>query len=285
MRWLFIISAEDSEDYRKQKKQWELVSASVPRETVCIDALSYKGAEPLDIAEDLIEINRGRKYEGILVAHGDRTDEIAGRYAALGGCRCLLGVCDITWEKDSPLFHKSVYQSNMEASFPIQPPFAAGLTSWKDRGYPVCTEMLPAERIIPRPLKATEEKILIEAGAKQKESDVLLAAGKGVRTKEDVQKLKELAADKGYMFGVTRPVAMNGWAPTDEIIGVSGHIYSPKVCITIGVSGSAAFYAGIENSGWIASVNTDEHAPIVKMSDIVVIDDYKNIWEKLSHIL
>lgn len=285
MRWLFIISAEDSEDYRKQKKQWELVSASVPEETGCIDALSYKGAEPLEIAEDLIEINRGGKYEGILVAHGNRTDEIAGRYAALGGCRCLLGICDITWEKDVPLFHKSVYQSNMEASFPIELPFAAGLTGWKDRGYPACTEMLPTERVLPRPVKATDEKVLIEAGTKQKESDVLLAVGKGVRTKEDVQKLKELAEDKGYMFGVTRPVAMNGWALIDEIIGVSGHIYSPKVCITIGVSGSAAFYAGIENSGWIASVNTDEHAPIVQMSDLAVIDDYKNIWERLSLIL
>ena len=87
------------------------------------------------------------------------------------------------------------------------------------------------------------------------------------------------------MFGVTRPVAMNGWALIDEIVGVSGHIYSPEVCITIGVSGSAAFYAGIEKSGFIASVNHDECAPIIGMSDVFVIDDYENILERLFQVL
>jgi len=138
---------------------------------------------------------------------------------------------------------------------------------------------------VPEHFKDGAEKTLIEAGEKQKESDVLLVVGKGVRSKEEVQKIKASAISRGYMFGVTRPVAMNGWALIDEIVGVSGHIYSPEVCITIGVSGSAAFYAGIENSGFIASVNHDECAPIIGMSDVFVIDDYENILERLFQVL
>lgn len=285
MKWLFIICAEGEDSYRKQKRQWEFVRAAIPEGMGSVDALAYRDARPLAIAEDLLELNSKKEYEGILTAQGEGMDEIAGYYAALSGCRCLLGVSDITWDKGGPLFHKAVYQSNMNASFRMEPPFTVGLTSWKDGEYAVPEKIRPIERILPKPLKHKAERVLIEAGAKQKESDILLAVGKGVRTKEEVQKFKALALDRGYMFGVTRPVAMNGWASIDEIIGVSGHIYSPKICITIGVSGSAAFYAGIENSEWIASVNTDEHAPIAKMSDLVVIDDYKNLWERLSQIL
>ena len=42
---------------------------------------------------------------------------------------------------------------------------------------------------------------------------------------------------------------------------------------------------GIENSGFIASVNHDECAPIIGMSDIFVIDDYENILERLFQVL
>ena len=173
----------------------------------------------------------------------------------------------------------------MEAAFRLEPPFALGLAQWRDREVPAYSQNQIFERIVPEHFKDGAEKTLIEAGEKQKESDVLLVVGKGVRSKEEVQKIKASAISRGYMFGVTRPVAMNGWALIDEIVGVSGHIYSPEVCITIGVSGSAAFYAGIENSGFIASVNNDECAPIIGMSDIFVIDDYENILERLFQVL
>lgn len=284
MKWLFVICGADEESGRKQKRQWEIVCSGLMGKPVSMEAIAYREAAPAAIARDIMELDQRETYDGILVAAGNYTEDIAGKYAALKGSRCLLSVSDITWDCDRVFFHKSVYQSNMEAAFCLQPPFIAGLAPWKERKCAVCSGMEISERILPLNVKGAAEKTLIKAGDRQKESDVLLAVGKGVRTRAEVQKFKEFAVNKGYMFGVTRPVAMNGWAGIEEIIGVSGHIYSPKICITIGVSGSAAFYAGIENSGWIASVNTDDHAPIINMSDVSVIDDYENVWERLSQL-
>jgi electron transfer flavoprotein alpha subunit len=104
----------------------------------------------------------------------------------------------------------------------------------------------------------------------------------GIRKREDIQKIRTFAQTHGFSFGVTRPVAMRGWASISEIIGVSGTIFSPKICVTIGVSGSAAFYVGIENSECIVTINTDESATIISQSDRVIIDSYENV---LDHLL
>lgn len=285
MKWLFVICAPDDVSYRKQKKQWKIINSALMDSSISITAVAYREAYTESIAQDIFELDYSEGYDGVLVAAGDYTEDIAGRYAALKECRCILGISGITRDGKEALFYKSVYQANMEAAFRLEPPFALGLAQWRDREVPAYSQNQIFERIVPEHFKDGAEKTLIEAGKKQKESDVLLVVGKGVRSKEEVQKIKASAISRGYMFGVTRPVAMNGWALIDEIVGVSGHIYSPEVCITVGVSGSAAFYAGIENSGFIASVNHDECAPIIGMSDIFVIDDYENILERLFQVL
>jgi electron transfer flavoprotein alpha subunit len=58
----------------------------------------------------------------------------------------------------------------------------------------------------------------------------------------------------------------------------------PDLCMALAVSGSAAFYAGIERSGFIVAVNTDEDAAIMKMADVAVLGDYRTILEALLHL-
>ena len=60
---------------------------------------------------------------------------------------------------------------------------------------------------------------------------------------------------------------------------------NPEVCIAVGASGAAAFYAGIEKSKFIVAVNTDEKAPIMKNADVVVVEDFKPFIEALNKIL
>lgn len=87
------------------------------------------------------------------------------------------------------------------------------------------------------------------------------------------------------MTGVSRPAAMNAWMPMNHLVGVSGAMASPQICITAGVSGAAAFYAGIEKSKFIAAINTDEHAPIMKNADVVIVEDFKPFITALNQIL
>ena len=89
----------------------------------------------------------------------------------------------------------------------------------------------------------------------------------------------------GAAFGVTRPVVMNAWAAPDRQIGVSGARTAPAVCVVAGASGAPAFLWGVERAGFIAAVDTDEHAAVVGEADAVVLDDAVAVVEALADIV
>ena len=91
----------------------------------------------------------------------------------------------------------------------------------------------------------------------------LVVAGRGAGSRGGVERLAAAAARMGAAFGVTRPVVMNAWAAPDRQIGVSGTRTAPAVCLVAGASGAPAFLWGVERAGFIAAVDTDEHAAIV----------------------
>jgi electron transfer flavoprotein alpha subunit len=113
----------------------------------------------------------------------------------------------------------------------------------------------------------------------------LLVSGRGVRKKEKVKRLEAIAKEIGAEIGASRPIAMNAWLPMNRLIGVSGAMTKPELCIAVGTSGAAAFFAGIEKSKYIIAVNTDEKASIVKSSDVAVIDDYESVLEELLKLI
>ena len=127
--------------------------------------------------------------------------------------------------------------------------------------------------------------VTLEDRKEQTVSPILIATGMGIRTKEEIMQIREYARFCGFSFGVTRPVAMRGWADIGEIIGVSGEIYAPYLTITIGISGAAAFMAGIEKSNYILSINTNPDAMISKQSDAIIIDEYQKVLPELFKYL
>jgi electron transfer flavoprotein alpha subunit len=110
---------------------------------------------------------------------------------------------------------------------------------------------------------------------------LLIVGGRGLGTRENVRHLKETAEAMGAAFGISRPLALNAWESMHRLIGVSGTIARPEICITAGVSGAAAFYAGIEKSKFIVAINTDPRARIIKAADVAVIDDYQAVMDAL----
>lgn len=117
------------------------------------------------------------------------------------------------------------------------------------------------------------------------DAKIVVAAGRGIRNKENASFLEETAKALGGELGASRPVAMNAWTPMSRLIGVSGEMIAPEVCITAGVSGAAAFYAGIEKSKFIVAINTDEQAPIMKKADVAIVDDFMPVIQSLREIV
>ncbi len=120
----------------------------------------------------------------------------------------------------------------------------------------------------------------VEEGIKLDEADVVIGGGRGIRKKEDLEMLKELASILGGAWGVTRPLAADyGWA--SEWIGISGVSIRPKLYIAAGISGQPQHTSGIRESKIIVAINKDSEAPIFKFADYGVIGDLYQVLPKL----
>ncbi|PKM52080.1 MAG: hypothetical protein CVV02_03570 [Firmicutes bacterium HGW-Firmicutes-7] len=116
-------------------------------------------------------------------------------------------------------------------------------------------------------------------------SKVVVAIGKGIGSKEKVVLYEKLAALMEGKLGASRPVVMNAWMPMERLIGASGLIIAPELCVAIGVSGAAAFTVGIEKSKFIIAINKDQEAPIFKIANVAICADCEEVAQALINKL
>jgi len=243
---------------------------------------------PESILDALARIEYSDDADLYLFPSGFAGSEIAVRWAFRQKGSSLVQVKHIDCTRDRVIAKKTAYVDHVLATFRL------------DRR-PFC--LSPARGCVDRlPIRARDNLVVTEHDftglnkgirahdfhwipvehAKHFENPrFLIVGGRGLQNKENVQFLKNMADAVGAEFGISRAVALNAWGPMHRLIGVSGTIAKPEICIAAGVSGAAAFYAGIEKSKFIIAINTDPLARIIKSSDVVVIDDYKTVMAEL----
>jgi electron transfer flavoprotein alpha subunit len=108
-----------------------------------------------------------------------------------------------------------------------------------------------------------EELILPEAGDVDiTQQDVLVAVGRGIQQKDNVELAEELAQALGGAVCASRPVVDQGWLPATRQVGKSGMTVKPKLYLALGISGAPEHQEGMKGSDLIIAVNTDPKAPI-----------------------
>ena len=120
---------------------------------------------------------------------------------------------------------------------------------------------------------------------KLKTAKLVFVCGSGMGSKDTCDKVRHVANKLDAGFGLTRPAALNSWGSTSEIIGQSGKIINPCVCIALGTAGAGAFLLGIENSSKIIAVNTDLNALIFKTADLGLQIDATNFIDMMLQLL
>lgn len=113
------------------------------------------------------------------------------------------------------------------------------------------------------------------------EADVLVVAGRGVRSKEDMALIERLADLLGGQLAVTRPMVEMGWCDYTRQIGLSGRTVKTKLIITCGVSGAIQFTACMNASERIVAINTDRNAPIMQIAHYGIVGDLYTIVPEL----
>lgn len=117
------------------------------------------------------------------------------------------------------------------------------------------------------------------------EEDVLVVAGRGVKSEKDVEMVRELAGLLGGQLAFTRPMVEAGFGDTAHQIGLSGRTVKPKLIITVGVSGAIQFTACMSSAECIVAINNDPEAQIFGVAHYCIVDDlYKVIPELIENI-
>ena len=104
-------------------------------------------------------------------------------------------------------------------------------------------------------------------------ADLLVVAGRGIGEKKNMDYVRRLAELLGGDYGVSRPLVDMGWAPYEHQVGQTGLSVSPKVLISLGVSGAIQHLAGIGGAETIIAVNTDPDAAIFGAAGYAYVGD------------
>lgn len=116
-------------------------------------------------------------------------------------------------------------------------------------------------------------------------AEVVVAGGSGMRALGGFDPLWRLAGLLGAAVGGTRPAVDKGWIGPERMIGQSGKTVSPKLFMSFGASGAMHFVTGFLKSKFIFAVTNDPAAPILKICDVGVIGDLKEVMPVLFQSL
>ena len=218
-------------------------------------------------------------------------EELATRLAyRLNGSSCLkVQDCNLTSARLEVI--KPAYGNNLTARLVLDSsPYCLSVAKQPCR--PV--KMIPCERLKMETIILNQTQpwwvkesltILDQPKTGLPDADLVLVVGQGANNKETVDVLQGIANTIGAEFGASRPVVMNAWIDMNRLIGASGLIISPKLCIAAGVSGTGVFSVGIKNSEFIVAINIDSKAPIFQIADVGIVGDVQAVLSELEKLV
>lgn len=113
------------------------------------------------------------------------------------------------------------------------------------------------------------------------DAEAIVAVGRALKSQKDLSMVKELAELLGAQIAGTRPMIEAGFINAKQQIGLSGRTVKPKLLITLGISGSVQFAAGMNGAEHIFAVNTDPRAPIFNIAHYGIAGDLYEIVPRL----
>jgi electron transfer flavoprotein alpha subunit len=114
------------------------------------------------------------------------------------------------------------------------------------------------------------------------QAPLIVAVGRGIKEKDNINLVEELAKAMGAEIAASRPICDNEWLPMDRQIGSSGQTVAPKLYLAVGISGAIQHVVGMKNSQTIVAINKDPEAPIFDIADYGIVGDLFEIVPALT---
>jgi electron transfer flavoprotein alpha subunit len=104
-------------------------------------------------------------------------------------------------------------------------------------------------------------------------AELIVSVGRGIKEKENIAIVEELAKALGAELAASRPICDAGWLAMERQVGSSGQTVSPKMYMAVGISGAIQHLVGMKGAKIIVAINKDSNAPIFEIADYGIVGD------------
>jgi electron transfer flavoprotein alpha subunit len=184
-------------------------------------------------------------------------------------------------ESGSPIFVRQLFQGKLNADVKpggAEPHFVsiqagAFRADHVEAGTSQVEQFVPelsADAIRAKPLEPFRESA---RAVDLTSADIIVSVGRGIKEKDNIPIVEELARALGAELAASRPICDNGWLPMERQVGSSGQTVSPKMYLAVGISGAIQHLVGMKGAKTIVAINKDANAPIFEVADYGIVGD------------
>lgn len=253
----------------------EMIAYGADR-AIVVEDVALKNYTTDAYTQALLQVMEEEDAEGIVFGHTAIGKDISPRLAA----KLEVGlISDVTEIEDATTFVRPIYsgkafeKKSVEdgvVMITIRPNNITPLEKDESRSGEVTAfsaEIKDLRTIVKEIVRKTTE------GVDLSEAKVIVAGGRGVKSEEGFEPLKELANLLGGAVGASRGACDAEYCDYSLQIGQTGKVVTPDLYIACGISGAIQHLAGMSNSKIIVAINKDPEAEIFNVADYGIVGD------------
>ena len=230
-------------------------------------------------SQAFLAVQEQENADAIVFGHTSLGKDLSPKIASRLQSGLISDVTEIEGEGDSALFIRPIYSGKAFEKvkikdgivfFTIRPNNIAPLAKEAGRTGEVSSisvDITNLRTIIKEVVRKSTD------GVDLSEAKVVVAGGRGVKSSEGFEPLKELANLLGGAVGASRGACDAEYCDYSLQIGQTGKVVTPDLYIAAGISGAIQHLAGMSNSKVIVAINKDPEANIFKVADYGIVGD------------
>lgn len=232
-------------------------------------------------ASALEQLIRAHSPSVVLFPHSYQVRDFAPKLAARFGQTLISDVISFRVDGNTPVFARQLFQGKLNADF--RPagagPFFASIQAGAFRAESLEAGSAPVEKFAAQleasQIRSTPHEPFRESAraVDLTAAELIVSVGRGIKEKDNIHIVEELAKVLGAELAASRPICDNGWLPMERQVGSSGQTVSPKVYMAVGISGAIQHLVGMKGAKTIIAINKDANAPIFEVADYGIVGD------------
>ncbi len=235
----------------------------------------------------ILEIINDESPTGIVMGHTAVGKDVTPKIASRLESGLISDVTEIDTSGDEAVFIRPIYSGKAFEKkvikdgvvfITIRPNNIAALEKDESRSGDVS-----AKEVDVKDLRTIIKEVIRKQseGVDMSEANVVIAGGRGVKSKEGFEPLYELAEVLGGAVGASRGACDADYCDYSLQIGQTGKVITPDLYIAVGISGAIQHLAGMSNSKVIVAINKDPEANIFNIADYGIVGDLFDVIPKL----